>query len=57
MKEQCLWARIYRNVDDLRDAAAAFVELYNTHWLIERLGHRTPRETCQQWLAEQTGAA
>jgi hypothetical protein len=30
---------------------AAFVELYNGEWLIERLGHRTPRETYAQWLA------
>jgi putative transposase len=37
-----------RNIDDLRQAVAAFVELYNTHWLIERLGHRTPRETYHQ---------
>ena len=44
LKEQCLWARTYRNVDDLRDAVAAFVALYNTQWLIERLGHRTPRD-------------
>ena len=57
MKEQCLWARTYRNVDDLRDAVAAFVELYNTQWLIERLGHRTPRETYQQWLATRDQAA
>jgi len=57
LKEQCLWARTYRTVDDLRDAVIAFVELYNTQWLIERLGHRTPRETYQQWLAEQTAVA
>lgn len=57
LKEQCLWARTYRSVDDLRDAVTAFVELYNTHWLIERLGHRTPRETYQQRLAEPAAAA
>lgn len=57
LKEQCLWARSYRNVNDLRDAVAAFVELYNTQWLIERLGHRTPREAYQQWLADKGQAA
>jgi putative transposase len=57
LKEQCLWARTYRNVDDLREAVAAFVELYNTSWLIERLGHRTPREAYRDWLADKAAAA
>ena len=57
LKQQCLWARTYRNVDDLRQAVADFVELYNTQWLIERLGHRTPRQTYQEWLATQEQAA
>lgn len=57
LKEQCLWAKAYRNVDELRDAVAAFVELYNNQWLIERLGHRTPKETYQQWLAIREQAA
>jgi len=50
-------ARTYRNADDLRQAVAAFVELYNSQWLIERLGHRTPKQTYQQWLATQEQAA
>ena len=47
----------YRNVDEVRDAVAAFVKLYNEQWLLERLGHRTPRETYQQWLADHQQAA
>jgi putative transposase len=44
LKEQCLWARLYEDLDDLRQGVAQFVELYNTSWLIQRHGHRTPRE-------------
>lgn len=44
LKEQCLWARTYVDLDDLRAAVCAFLERYNTQWLIERHGHRTPRE-------------
>ena len=44
LKEQCLWARLYVDLDDLRRGVADFVELYNREWLIERHGHRTPRE-------------
>lgn len=44
LKEQCLWAQTYADLDDLRTAVRAFVERYNTQWLIERHGHKTPRE-------------
>jgi transposase InsO family protein len=44
LKEQCLWAQTYDDLDDLRTAVRAFVERYNTQWLIERHGHKTPRE-------------
>ena len=47
LKEQCLWAELYDDVDGLRQAVAGFTELYNTTWLIERLGHQTPREAYQ----------
>ncbi len=51
LKEQCLWARAYRDLDDLRQAVATFTNTYNNEWLIERLGHRTPRETYADSLA------
>jgi putative transposase len=44
IKEQCLWSRLFEDVDDLRQGVATFIETYNDEWLIERLGHRTPRE-------------
>jgi putative transposase len=44
LKEQCLWARPYTTIGELRQAVANFTHLYNTEWLIERHGHRTPRE-------------
>jgi transposase InsO family protein len=44
LKEQCLWAELRDDVDQLRQAVATFIETYNNEWLIERLGHRTPRE-------------
>ena len=42
LKEQCLWSKLFDETDDLRQGVAAFVEIYNDEWLIERLGHRTP---------------
>jgi putative transposase len=44
LKEQCLWARLYEDVEDLRQAVIEFTRRYNNEWLIERHGHCTPRE-------------
>ena len=44
LKDQCLWTEQHDTVDELRVAVATFVETYNSEWLIERHGHRTPRE-------------
>ena len=44
LKEQCLWARLYEDVEDLRQAVIEFTRRYNNEWLIERHGHSTPRE-------------
>jgi transposase InsO family protein len=53
LKEQCLWSRLFEDVDDLRQSVAAFVDAYNNEWLIERLGHRTPREAFRDAMAAQ----
>ncbi len=44
LKEQCLWSQLFEDTNDLRQEVSAFTETYNNEWLIERLGHRTPRE-------------
>ena len=41
---ECLWVRLYEDLDDLRNAGASFVETYNTQWLIHRHRHEIPRE-------------
>lgn len=44
LKEQVIWAKRWTTMEELQAAVRAFVELYNHEWLIERHGHRTPRE-------------
>ena len=51
LKEQLLWLRSYRNLEELRQALLAFQEQYNEHWLIERNGSRSPRKARQDFLA------
>jgi transposase InsO family protein len=42
LKEQAIYGRIFRNLEEVRQAVAAFVELYNREWLVEKLGYRSP---------------
>jgi putative transposase len=53
IKEQCLWSRLFDDVDDLRRGVATFIETYNNEWLIERLGHRTSREAFRDAIAAE----
>lgn len=51
LKEQLLWVRTFRTVEELRQALAEFRERYNRHWIVERLGYLTPAQARQQLLA------
>ena len=42
LKEQVVHGRIFRTIDEVRDAVRAFVVRYNAAWLIEKNGHRSP---------------
>jgi putative transposase len=44
LKEQLLWLRPFRNVEDLRLALLEWAARYNRSWLIERHGFRTPNQ-------------
>jgi transposase InsO family protein len=47
LKEQAVHGRIFRNVEELRQAIATFVETYNTAWRLEKNGYLTPTEMRQ----------
>lgn len=42
LKEQLLWLRRFRDLDELQTALIEFRERYNHHWILERLNYRTP---------------
>jgi len=42
VKEQVINGRIFKNLDEVRRAVAAFVERYNAEWLVEKLGFVSP---------------
>jgi putative transposase len=45
LKEQLLWVRTFRDLNQLREAVVEFRRLYNHHWILERLHYRTPAQT------------
>jgi putative transposase len=55
LKDQCLWVQLHDTVEELRQAVAGFVDRYNSSWLIQRHGHRTPKEAYQ--VAQSASAA
>ena len=44
LKENLLWVRTFRTVEELRLALIDFRRTYNENWLIERHGHRSPAQ-------------
>ena len=44
LKEQIIHGRTYQNLAQLRSAIAAFIPLYNHHWLLEKLHYQSPTQ-------------
>jgi transposase InsO family protein len=47
LKEQAIYGRVFRTVDDVRNAVRTFTELYNSEWRVEKNGFRSPDEIRQ----------
>lgn len=48
LKEQVIHGRVYRTLEDVRQAVTVFVKRYNEQWRVEKLGFLTPREAREQ---------
>jgi len=57
LKEQIVYGRTYRNIEELRVAVSAFLERYNQHWLVEKLGFRSPKQALDDFNNEKLKAA
>jgi putative transposase len=53
LKEQVIHGRIYRTLEEVRQAVAAFVKRYNEAWRVEKLGFLTPLEAREQWARQK----
>ena len=56
LKEQLLWLRTYRNIDELQAALTEWRSLYNHNWLVARHGFRSPLQIRADLLVLETAA-
>ena len=57
LKEQLLWVRRFRDLEELRTALIDFRDRYNHHWILERLSYRTPAQARRDFQLELEAAA
>jgi transposase InsO family protein len=57
LKENLLWVRTFKTIEELRQALLAFRETYNTTWLIERHGFLSPADYRRRQLQPLAQAA
>ena len=57
LKEQLLWIRRFRDIDELRAALIDFRNCYNHHWILQRLNYRTPVQARHDYLLDLQVAA
>jgi len=57
LKENLLWVRTFRTVEELRLALLEFKRTYNEQWIMERLGYRTPAQARKDACRPQKAVA
>ena len=57
LKEQLLWVRRFRDLEEMRAALSEFRDRYNQHWILHRLGYRTPSQARSEFAVELPIAA
>jgi len=53
LKEQCLYLHRFRDLEEARARIAKFIETYNSDWLLERLGYRSPLEARSDYRSSE----
>lgn len=48
LKEECLYVHHFRTLEEARVVIGRFIRQYNSEWLLQRHGYRTPTEVRQQ---------
>jgi putative transposase len=57
LQEQSIYGRTFDTIEEVRQAVADFVELYNEQWLLEKNGYLSPRQAREAYYVTEVGAA
>lgn len=55
LKDHIVGARVFKNIEEVREAVDVFVRLYNSEWLVGKLGYRSPSEARRDHVAPSVG--
>ena len=53
LKDQVIYGRVFKNVEEVRVAVTEFRDRYNRHWRLEKLGFMSPLEARQAYAMRQ----
>ena len=57
LQEQAIYGRVFDTIEEVRQAVAEFVELYNESWLVEKNGYLSPRQAREDYYVREVEAA
>jgi len=57
LQEQAIYGRVFDTIEEVRQAVAEFVELYNESWLVEKNGYLSPRQAREDYYVRKVEAA
>jgi putative transposase len=49
LKEQAIYGRVFRNIEEVRSAVADFIQKYNQQWLMGKLQYRSPAQARREY--------
>ena len=57
LKEQAIYGRAFRNIEEVRQSVGRFVDVYNAQWRVEKNGFVSPLAARDAWVAALTSEA
>ena len=52
LKEQVIYGRVFRTLEEVRAAVGEFIERYNKEWILEKNGYLSPLKRREAWLCK-----
>jgi transposase InsO family protein len=53
LKKQVIYGRVFRNLEEVRQAVSDFVDLYSSQWLIKKNGYLSPLDARKAYFERE----